>query len=313
MDLNDVETIDFNALGGADNITVNDLSGTDVDAGRDRPRSALRRLGRRRRGRHRHRQRHERRRRQRGLRSPGASVTVAGFAATVTISHAEAERPPCPQWPLAATTSSTRRAGAGLVAAHNRWRRSATMCSSAAPAPTRCTAATGTTHDGNGRQRCSAPATTCSSWNPGDGNDTVEGQAGADTLDFRGANVAENIDIAANGGRVRFVRDIASVTMDLNDVETIQFRALGGVDTVTVHDMSGTDLALVAIDLDGPLASGIGDLTVDNIFVEGSAGGNTVQVSSTGGVVSVTGLAVTTTLFSCRGGRHAHRSRARRR
>ena len=30
MDLNDVEAIDFNALGGADNIVVNDLSGTDV-------------------------------------------------------------------------------------------------------------------------------------------------------------------------------------------------------------------------------------------------------------------------------------------
>ena len=30
MDLNGVERIDFNALGGADNITVNDLTGTDV-------------------------------------------------------------------------------------------------------------------------------------------------------------------------------------------------------------------------------------------------------------------------------------------
>ena len=29
MDLNDVEAIDLNALGGADTVTVNDLSGTD--------------------------------------------------------------------------------------------------------------------------------------------------------------------------------------------------------------------------------------------------------------------------------------------
>jgi hypothetical protein len=36
---------------------------------------------------------------------------------------------------------------------------------------------------------------------------------------FNGANIAEQIDISANGGRVRFTRDIASVTMDLNDVE----------------------------------------------------------------------------------------------
>src|SRR6185437_4764243 len=30
MDTNGVETVDFNALGGADTITVNDLTGTDV-------------------------------------------------------------------------------------------------------------------------------------------------------------------------------------------------------------------------------------------------------------------------------------------
>ena len=30
MDTNDVETVDFNALGGSDTVTVNDLTGTDV-------------------------------------------------------------------------------------------------------------------------------------------------------------------------------------------------------------------------------------------------------------------------------------------
>ena len=56
-------------------------------------------------------------------------------------------------------------------------------------------------------------------WNPGDDNDTLEGQAGFDTMLFNGANVAENIDILANGGRALFFRDVAAVTMDLNDVE----------------------------------------------------------------------------------------------
>src|SRR4051812_44912772 len=41
-------------------------------------------------------------------------------------------------------------------------------------------------------------------WNPGDGSDVVEGQSGSDTLQFNGANIAEKIDISANGGRVRF-------------------------------------------------------------------------------------------------------------
>ena len=40
-------------------------------------------------------------------------------------------------------------------------------------------------------------------WNPGDDNDTIEGQAGFDTMLFNGANIAEKIDISANGERVR--------------------------------------------------------------------------------------------------------------
>ena len=86
-------------------------------------------------------------------------------------------------------------------------------------------------------------------WNPGDDNDTLEGQAGFDTMLFNGANVAENIDISANGGRVLFFRDIANVVMDLNDVEAIDFNALGGADTIVVNDLSGTDVTEVNTDL----------------------------------------------------------------
>ena len=41
---------------------------------------------------------------------------------------------------------------------------------------------------------------------------------------------------------MRFFRDIANVTMDLNDVEGINFKALGGADNIVVNDLSGTDL-----------------------------------------------------------------------
>src|SRR5262245_6104018 len=47
---------------------------------------------------------------------------------------------------------------------------------------------------------------------------------------------------STNGGRVRFFRDIASVTMDLNGVERIDFHALGGADNIVINDLSGTDL-----------------------------------------------------------------------
>jgi Ca2+-binding RTX toxin-like protein len=49
-------------------------------------------------------------------------------------------------------------------------------------------------------------------WDPGDGNDVVEGQAGTDTLLFNGSAINDNIDISANGARVRFFRSIGTVS-----------------------------------------------------------------------------------------------------
>ena len=43
---------------------------------------------------------------------------------------------------------------------------------------------------------------------------------------------------SANGGRVVFTRNLGSIVMDLNDVEKINLNALGGVDTVTLNDLS---------------------------------------------------------------------------
>src|SRR5687767_13043294 len=79
-------------------------------------------------------------------------------------------------------------------------------------------------------------------WNPGDDNDVVEGQQGVDTLEFNGANVAEIVDISANGERSLFFRNVASVTMDMDRVERIEFNALGGVDQIAVNPLRGTDV-----------------------------------------------------------------------
>ena len=107
-------------------------------------------------------------------------------------------------------------------------------------------------------------------WDPGDANDTIEGQDGLDTLDFNGANIAERIDISANGGRVRFSRDIANVTMDLNDVEGVVFHAFGGVDMATVNDLAGTDVEKVDADL--AAQAGGGDAAADSVVVNGTLG-----------------------------------------
>jgi Ca2+-binding RTX toxin-like protein len=125
-------------------------------------------------------------------------------------------------------------------------------------------------------------------WNPGDDNDILEGQDGRDEMLFNGANVSENIDISANGGRVRFFRDIASVTMDANDVETITFNALGGSDRIVVNDLSGTDVTEVKLNLSA--VGGGGDAQPDTVVVAGTSGDDVVLVIGDATGVSVLGL-----------------------
>lgn len=127
-------------------------------------------------------------------------------------------------------------------------------------------------------------------WNPGDDNDVLEGQSGSDRMLFNGANISENIDISANGGRVIFLRNIANVVMDLNDVEAIEYHALGGADNVSVNDLSGTDVTDVQVDLASPAGSGTGDGQADNITVRATNGNDVTQVVGTAGEASVFGL-----------------------
>ncbi len=67
-------------------------------------------------------------------------------------------------------------------------------------------------------------------WDPGDGSDVVEGQDGNDTMVFNGAAAAEQVDVSANGSRLRFFRNPGNITMDTASVETVDFNALGGTD-----------------------------------------------------------------------------------
>jgi Ca2+-binding RTX toxin-like protein len=128
-------------------------------------------------------------------------------------------------------------------------------------------------------------------WNPGDGSDTIEGQAGHDTMQFNGANIAENIDLSANGGRLRFFRNIANIVMDTNDVEQINFAALGGADVITVNDLSGTDVTEVNLNLAGTPGGSSGDSQPDAVIVNGTNGDDVVVIAGNANGVSVFGLA----------------------
>jgi Ca2+-binding RTX toxin-like protein len=133
-------------------------------------------------------------------------------------------------------------------------------------------------------------------WDPGDGSDTVEGQDGSDTLLFNGANIAERVDLSANGNRLRFFRDIANITMDTAGVERVDFNVLGGADTVTVHDLTGTDVQNVNVDESNPAGSGTGDNQPDQVIVEGTPGNDAIAAAGSDGAVRVGGLSAAVTV-----------------
>ncbi len=127
-------------------------------------------------------------------------------------------------------------------------------------------------------------------WDPGDGNDIVEGQNGHDILLFNGSAGNEIFDVSANGGRVRFTRNLGNIVMDFDDVEQLDLRALGGVDSATVNSLAGTDLSQVNIDLAGTIGGATGDAAADAIVVNGTNNADTINVVANGGAVDVLGL-----------------------
>lgn len=125
-------------------------------------------------------------------------------------------------------------------------------------------------------------------WDPGDGSDAVEGQAGTDTMLFNGSNIAENFEVSANGGRVQFTRNVANITMDTNDVESIDVNALGGADTLVVGDLAGTGLNRFGANL--AANGGSDDLAADNVVVNATSSDDVVLINGQTGTARIDGL-----------------------
>ena len=121
-------------------------------------------------------------------------------------------------------------------------------------------------------------------WDPGDGSDTIEGRDGNDTMVFNGAAAGEQVVLSAAGDRLTFFRNPGSVTMDTDGVEHVAFNALGGSDSVSVHDLSGTGVSAVDLDLGG-------DGQTDHVAVDATNGADAVTVAGDAAGVAVTGQA----------------------
>ncbi|HEX5064749.1 MAG TPA: calcium-binding protein [Myxococcota bacterium] len=280
MDLDDVEEIDFRALGGADLVTVGDLSGTDVTdvdvdlaasgGGGDGAADRIVLNG------------------TAGddvvvATGNAAGVNVDGLSAALHVTGSEAANDALTSNLLAGedvVNASALAAGAIQLVMNGGLGADVLIGSQGVDSFTG--------GDGDDVALMGAGDDTFS-WSPGDDNDILEGQAGLDTLLFNGANIAENISVFANGGRVVFFRNVASVVMDMNDVEVIDFRALGGADTITVDDLSGTDMTRVALAL--AATGGGGDGAADTIVANATSGDDVAVVVGDASGVSVLGLA----------------------
>ncbi len=126
-------------------------------------------------------------------------------------------------------------------------------------------------------------------WLPGEGNDNIDGGTGHDTLVFDGANANEKFVMSADGSHAILTRDVANIRMDLNNVDALDLATFGGTDTVTLGDLSGTDLDRAAIDL-GAVRGGASDGQLDTITVNGTNKADQVHVTADGSAVDVHGL-----------------------
>src|SRR5262249_21159011 len=70
----------------------------------------------------------------------------------------------------------------------------------------------------------------------------------------------------------------------------IDFIAKGGVDTITVNDLSGTDVTAVNLDLAGVPGTGTGDGSADIVTVKGTNDADGIAVDGSGTSLTVSGL-----------------------
>jgi Ca2+-binding RTX toxin-like protein len=134
-------------------------------------------------------------------------------------------------------------------------------------------------------------------WDPGDGSDTVEGQAGNDRLLFNGSPGAEIFEALVNGPWVRFTRNLGNI-VDGGTGNDIQLGGAGG-DTLLGGDNDDVLLGGGGIDgFDGGAGENIviqdgSGLTTGIVSVFGDALDNTITISrDAGGNILSNGVAI---------------------
>lgn len=128
-------------------------------------------------------------------------------------------------------------------------------------------------------------------WDPGDGSDLVDGAAGFDVMTFNGAGGDEVMEASAIDDGLIFTRDVGFIRMDTERLEQLDVNALGGADTITVGDLTGTTVEIVDVDL-APTPNTVGgDGATDHIVVRGTPDDDVITASGAAGGARIDGLA----------------------
>ena len=138
-------------------------------------------------------------------------------------------------------------------------------------------------------------------WNPGEGSDVIDGQAGFDTHEFNGSNGAEIMSLVANGNRATLTRNLGNIVTDQDNFERVEIAALGAADSITIGDQRATDVRAVLVDLAGVAGGTTGDGEIDSVTAEGSAQSELINVATKGDDVSINGLAAQTRIANADG------------
>ncbi len=128
-------------------------------------------------------------------------------------------------------------------------------------------------------------------WDPGDGSDTVNGGVGQDSMAFNGSAAAEQFRLSADGSHARFTRDVGAITMDLVRIEQVDVASVGGNDTLTVDDLTGTDVRTVNNDLADTLGGTTPGAGTAETIVNATAGNDNIVAAGSAGAAQVSGLA----------------------
>jgi hypothetical protein len=129
-------------------------------------------------------------------------------------------------------------------------------------------------------------------WDNGEGSDVIHGQGGGDAMVFNGAPGAEQVTMSADHGRLNFFRVQGNVTMETDGVEGVVVNPVGGADSLTVNDLSGTGVTQTTVDLAGSLGGSTGDGAADSVVVNATNGDDDIAVDpDLSGGADVVGLA----------------------